>query len=102
VAGSLGPGRAKLRRVQQLEEEVETSSSIEPSQTELEVWALDAEIARIEAELEELEGRQDGASGATRSERERGREGELPPGFTLDEEIRFLEELLEDSEDIGD
>lgn len=97
----LGEGRA--RRVRRLEEEG-VSGQTEFSQTEREAYSLTAEIKRLERELEEfeeLEGPQDGIIPRSERERKRG-EVEIPPHLTLDEEIRFLEESLEDSKDIGE
>ena len=81
--GSLGSGRAQ--RVRRLEEGVETSSRVEPSQTELEVWALDAEIRMLEQEII-------AAGGEPHDEWRRG--DPLTAGMSLDEDIAALEAEL--------
>ena len=84
--GSLGSGRARRSRVQRLEQaELETSSRVEPSQIQLEVWALDAEIRILEQEII-------AAGGEPHDEWRRG--DPLTAGMSLDEEIAALEAEL--------
>jgi hypothetical protein len=89
LAGSLGSSRSNARRVRRLEQEVK---AVEPSQTELEVWALDAEIRRLEEEIVEAGGDpHDIRMGV-------GWEGHAAPGRSLDEQIAVLEAEIEEDE----
>lgn len=80
MAGRIG------RRVRRLEEV--RAVGVEPSATELEVWAIDAEIERLEREIRAAGGSVEDALRPS-----------APAGLTLDEEIAWLKRKLEEEYD---